>query len=87
MNKLQIFTQEWLSQELVTSPLYGTIEKVLIGPNQRVSEWEPLFIIKNLNGTLQQITVGINGILSKLNVNENDVISPGTVMALIKADE
>ena len=83
MNKLQLFTQEWLSQELVTSPLYGTIEKILIGPNQRVSEWEPLFIIKNFNGTFQQITVGISGFFSKLNINENEVISPRTVMILI----
>jgi hypothetical protein len=83
MNKLQLFTQEWLSQELVTSPLYGTIEKILIGPNQRVSEWGPLFIIKNFNSTFQQITVGISGILSKFNINENEVISPCTGMILI----
>jgi hypothetical protein len=43
----------------------------------------PLFIIKNFNGTFQQITVGISGILSKFNINENEVISPGTGMILI----
>ncbi|MCM3653785.1 hypothetical protein [Metabacillus litoralis] len=48
MNKLQLFTQEWLSQELVTSPLYGTIEKILIGPNQRVSEWGHYLSLKIL---------------------------------------
>jgi biotin carboxyl carrier protein len=87
MTKLELITQEWMSQEIVTSPLYGTIEEVLIGPNQRVDEWEPLFIIKNLNGTFQQITVGISGILSKLNVSKNDQITPGFVMAHIIPDK
>jgi biotin carboxyl carrier protein len=83
----EVSTQEWLNQELVTSPLYGTIEEVLVYPNQRVSEWEPLFIIKNQNGTLEQISVGLSGILSKLNVNKKDTVYPGKVIAQITADD
>lgn len=87
MIKRDLPTYEWLDNEIVTSPSYGTIEEILIEPNHRIYEWEPSFIIKTENGTLEQLAVGISGIIDTINVKKRDSVLPGTVLAQIKADK
>lgn len=86
MIKREISTHKWLNTELVTSPSYGIVEEVLIKPDQRVYEWDPLFNIRNENGILEQIAVGTSGVLKTINAEKRDLVSPGTLLAQIKTD-
>ncbi|WP_078408944.1 hypothetical protein [Priestia abyssalis] len=86
MIKRDLPTYGWLDNEIVVSPSYGTIEEIFIEPNHRIYEWEPLFIIKTENGTLEQLAVGISGIINTINVKKGDSVLPGTVLVHIKAD-
>lgn len=86
MIKREISTHKWLNTELVTSPSYGIVEEVLIELDQRVYEWDPLFNIRNENGILEQMTVGISGVLKTINVEKRDLVSPDTILAQINAD-
>ncbi|MFC7392212.1 hypothetical protein [Scopulibacillus cellulosilyticus] len=82
----ELLTHRWGNKELVTSPSYGTVEKVLAKANTKVSEWEPLFIIKTENGSCEQIAVGISGVINSVHVKIGDHVIPGMVMAFIEDD-
>ncbi|MBM7646274.1 biotin carboxyl carrier protein [Scopulibacillus daqui] len=82
----ELITHRWGNKELVTSPSFGTVEKVFVKDDMRVLEWEPLFIIRTENGSLEQIAVGVNGVINSVHVKEGDHVIPGMVMAFIKDD-
>jgi len=75
-----------LYYEIVTSPCYGTIEKVVIDRDSRIYEWEPLFSIKNANGKVEVIKIGCSGEVQSLEVEEGDKVIPGMVLAYIQED-
>ncbi|MEH7457649.1 hypothetical protein CON65_08550 [Bacillus pseudomycoides] len=72
--------------EIVTSPCYGTVEKVSIDKDSRIYEWEPLFAIKNMNGQLEVIKTGCSGEVQSLEVEAGDKVIPGMVLAYIQED-
>lgn len=72
--------------EIVTSPCYGTVEKVSINRDSRIYEWEPLFAIKNMNGQLEVIKMGCSGEIQSLEVEAGDKVIPGMVLAYIQED-
>ncbi|PDZ72400.1 hypothetical protein [Bacillus pseudomycoides] len=72
--------------EIVTSPCYGTVEKVAIDKDSRIYEWEPLFGIKNMNGKLEVIKMGCSGEVQSLEVEAGDKVIPGMVLAYIQED-
>ncbi|AIK36420.1 hypothetical protein COM13_16575 [Bacillus pseudomycoides] len=72
--------------EIVTSPCYGTVEKVAIDKDSRIYEWEPLFAIKNMNGKLEVIKMGCSGEVQSLEVEAGDKVIPGMVLAYIQED-
>jgi biotin carboxyl carrier protein len=72
--------------EMIMSPCHGTIEKISIEENSRIYEWEPLFIIKTMNGDTQVIRVGLSGEVKSLEVAKGDEVIPGMVLAYIKED-
>ncbi|MFJ8527258.1 hypothetical protein [Bacillus sp. NPDC094106] len=72
--------------EIVTSPCYGTVEKVSIDKDSRIYEWEPLFAIKNMNGQLEVIKTGYSGEVQSLEVEAGDKVIPGMVLAYIQED-
>lgn len=71
---------------VVLSPVYGTVEKVLIQEESRIYEWEILFSIKTHVGHIEKIQTGISGELESLEVQEGDNVIPGMVLAYIKED-
>ncbi|HEK9100309.1 hypothetical protein KFD70_12435 [Bacillus pfraonensis] len=72
--------------EIVTSPCYGTVEKVSIDKDSRIYEWEPLFAIKNMDGKLEVIKMGCSGEVQSLEVEAGDKVIPGMVLAYIQED-
>ncbi|ENQ3104833.1 hypothetical protein SAMN04488168_10295 [Bacillus sp. 491mf] len=72
--------------EIVTSPCYGTVEKVSINRESRIYEWEPLFAIKNMNGQMEVIKMGCSGEVQSLEVEAGDKVIPGMVLAYIQED-
>lgn len=72
--------------EMITSPCYGTIEKVSIDKNSRIYEWEPLFYVKTFDGGTEVIKMGISGEVQSLEVQEGDKVIPGMVLAYIKEE-
>jgi len=75
-----------LYYEIVTSPCYGTVEKVSINRESRIYEWEPLFAIKNMNGQMEVIKMGCSGEVQSLEVEAGDKVIPGMVLAYIQED-
>ncbi|MEN1935564.1 hypothetical protein AAIE21_08050 [Paenibacillus sp. 102] len=72
--------------EIVTSPCYGTVEKVSINKDSRIYEWEPLFAIKNMNGKVEVIKMGCSGEVQSLEVEAGDRVIPGMVLAYVQED-
>ncbi|PEZ05877.1 hypothetical protein CN326_13645 [Bacillus sp. AFS018417] len=72
--------------EIVTSPCYGTVEKVSIDKDSRIYEWEQLFAIKDMNGQLEVIKMGCSGEVQSLEVEAGDKVIPGMVLAYIQED-
>ncbi|WP_459500963.1 biotin/lipoyl attachment domain-containing protein [Bacillus sp. C1] len=72
--------------EIITSPCYGTVEKVSIDKDSRIYEWEPLFAIKNMSGKLEVIKMGCSGEVQSLEVEAGDKVIPGMVLAYVQED-
>jgi biotin carboxyl carrier protein len=72
--------------EMIMSPCHGIIEEISIEENSRIYEWEPLFIIKTMNGDIQVIRVGFSGEVQSLEVAKGDQVIPGMVLAYIKEE-
>ena len=75
-----------LYDEMITSPCYGTVEKISINKNARIYEWEPLFYVKTFDGDIEVIKMGITGEVQSLEVQEGDQVIPGMVLAYIKEE-
>ncbi|MFK2826263.1 hypothetical protein QYG89_11360 [Bacillus sp. B190/17] len=73
-------------EEMITSPYTGIIQNVLVRKHSRVYEWEPLFLIKDEEGNLLTIKVGVSGEIKSLEVQEGDHVIPGMVLAYIKEE-
>jgi biotin carboxyl carrier protein len=75
-----------MCEETIYSPCSGTVEKVLTEKNDHVYEWEKLFLIKESNGNMVEISVGISGYITCLNVLNGQNVNPKTPLAVIKDD-
>jgi biotin carboxyl carrier protein len=73
-------------QEMIMSPCHGTIEEITIEENSRIYEWQPLFIIKTINGDIHVIREGLSGEVQSLEVAKGDKVIPGMVLAYIKEE-
>ncbi|MGG3468236.1 hypothetical protein ABES02_12230 [Neobacillus pocheonensis] len=71
---------------VVISPCYGRVEKISIQNDERIYEWEPLFMIKTDDGHVEMIQTGVSGEIESLEVQEGDDVIPGMVLAYIKED-
>ncbi|MDQ0221144.1 hypothetical protein ELQ35_01655 [Peribacillus cavernae] len=77
----ELMTTRWDNKELITCPSFGTVEKVIVQPGDRINEGQPLFLIKTEQGSLEQISVMITGTLELLNIKIGDKVNPGMVLA------
>lgn len=73
-------------EETVYSPCSGTVEKVLTKKDNHVYEWERLFLIKANNGKIEEISIGISGHVTSLNVKDGQKVDTETALAVIKDD-
>ena len=73
-------------EETVYSPCSGTVEKVFTEKDCHVYEWERLFLIKAHNGKIEEVSVGISGHITSLNVKDGQKVDAETALAVIKDD-
>lgn len=73
-------------EETIYSPCTGIVEKVLTKENNHVYEWEKLFLIKTNNGKMEEISVGISGYITSLNVKDGQKVTDQTALATIQDD-
>ncbi|NSL51898.1 hypothetical protein [Calidifontibacillus erzurumensis] len=72
--------------EPVISPCYGIVEEVLIDTTSRIYEWEQLFKIREEDGKVTTLSVGLSGEVYTLQVKVGDSVFPGKVLAVVKQD-
>ncbi|SEA23921.1 hypothetical protein SAMN05421743_103269 [Thalassobacillus cyri] len=72
--------------ELVVSPCEGVVEEISIGERSRVYEWESLFKIRTENGELENVAIGVSGLVHSLEVSEGEEVIAGMVMAQLQED-
>ncbi|OIK07988.1 hypothetical protein BIV60_26855 [Bacillus sp. MUM 116] len=75
-----------VTEEKLYCPFNGTIEEVLTKENSHVYEWEKLFLIKTNNGSIEEISIGISGYITSLDVKNGQKVDSDTVLATIKDD-
>jgi biotin carboxyl carrier protein len=64
----------------------GIVEKVWIDKGTFVHDWEPLFLIKTANGSMQKVELGVSGTISMVNVTQGDRVCPHLTLAVIEED-
>jgi biotin carboxyl carrier protein len=72
--------------QMITSPYYGIVEKVLIENTSHIYEWEPLFFIKTLTGEYKTIAVAVSGYITSVEVKQGDLVNLNTPLALLQDD-
>ncbi|TCP20718.1 hypothetical protein EV207_15021 [Scopulibacillus darangshiensis] len=82
----EVVPKYWDNNEIVASPIYGRVEGICIKSGERIYEWQPLIIIRKEQGSLEQILVGMSGLIDSLHVNIGDKVIPGEVLVSIKED-
>ncbi len=70
----------------IYSPCDGKVENIFVHESSHIYEWEKLFLIKEKNGSVKEVTVGLSGLITSLEVKENQNVTPNTVLAKIKED-
>lgn len=73
--------------EVVTCPYFGEIEKVNIKSGDYVYEWENLIEIKQPNGELKPVSIGISGLIEDVKVEKGEKVTPGAVLVFIEDDQ
>jgi acetyl/propionyl-CoA carboxylase alpha subunit len=71
---------------VIISPCYGRVEKIEVKTAERIYEWERLFVIRTVAGTLEMIQTGVSGEIESLEVQEGEHVIPGMVLAYVKED-
>ncbi|MDP4103780.1 MAG: hypothetical protein Q8935_02410 [Bacillota bacterium] len=72
--------------EPILSLCAGTVERIITKEDSHVNEWEKLFLIKDSKGEIKEVSIGISGVITSLNVSEGQEVSPQTVLAVLQAD-
>ena len=75
-----------VTEEKLYCPCNGTVEKVFTKENNHVYEWEKLFLIKTNHGVIEEISIGISGYITTLDVKAGQKVNHETVLATIKDD-
>lgn len=70
----------------IYSPCYGKVENIFVNESSYIYEWEKLFIIREKNGSVKEISVGLSGLITSLEVKKNQNVTPNTILAKIKED-
>lgn len=82
----EVMPIQWDSREIVTSPIYGRVDEVLVKLGDKIDEGQSLLAIKKEHGSLDQIAIGINGVVDTLNIKTGDKVIRGEVLVFIKGD-
>ncbi|KAB7707141.1 hypothetical protein F9802_09030 [Bacillus aerolatus] len=70
----------------IYSPCYGKVENILVNKSSYIYAWEKLFLIRDKNGSVNEIRVGMSGVITSLEVKENQDVTPNTVLVKIQED-
>ncbi|WP_209125048.1 hypothetical protein [Alkalihalobacillus sp. BA299] len=70
----------------VSSVSTGTVEKVMVNEGEFVYEWEPLFLIKTVNGLTKKVELGVSGVIKMIKVKSGDEVISDMTLAVLEED-
>ncbi|WP_209121922.1 hypothetical protein [Alkalihalobacillus sp. BA299] len=70
----------------VTSSWNGVVEEVFVHRGSYVYEWEPLFLIKTLDGSTKIVQVNTSGDIEILKVKKGDHVTIESELAILQED-
>ncbi|PEK13398.1 hypothetical protein [Bacillus toyonensis] len=72
--------------EEVYSSYEGKIEEIFVNESSYVYEWEKLMMVRNNNGELEKVAVGISGNIRLVNVEVGQKINTDTLLVKLEDD-
>ncbi|MCP8615946.1 biotin/lipoyl-containing protein [Salirhabdus salicampi] len=72
--------------EPVYSPCHGSVKEVIVKPNSYVYEWETLCFIETEDGRKEEVSIGISGIVTSVEVERGQEVTPSTKITVIQDD-
>ncbi|GAB3055014.1 biotin/lipoyl-containing protein [Virgibacillus ainsalahensis] len=84
--KYEVFPRRWGYGQIITSPVKGSVERIMVEAGERVREQQLLVMIRVERGNVKQILAGVSGIVETLTVNVGDKVVHGDVLFFIKED-
>ncbi len=72
--------------QTVYCPYYGSVEKVLVNQSSYVYEWEALFLIKTKEQTEVEVSIGVSGYITSVEVAQGQEVTPDTVLSTLRDD-
>lgn len=82
----EVLPRHWGNDQIITSPVNGSVESIKVESGERVREQQSLVIIRIEQGNAEQIMTGTSGIIDALNVKVGDKVVRGDVLLFIKED-
>ncbi|UOQ92051.1 hypothetical protein MUO14_16315 [Halobacillus shinanisalinarum] len=70
----------------VYSPCDGTIKEVFVNRSSYVYEWEPLFSIETKEQKEVEVSIGISGNITSLEISQGQSVTPNTVLTILRDD-
>ncbi|MEC5423198.1 hypothetical protein QGM71_06745 [Virgibacillus sp. C22-A2] len=72
--------------QTVYSPCCGTVEKIFVEPMSYVYEWEKLVLIKTNEEKEIEVSIGVSGNITALEISQGQYVTPDTALAVLKDD-
>lgn len=82
----EVFPQRWGYRQIITSPIKGTVENIMVESGEKIRGQQMLVIIREDHGNAKQILTGVDGMVETLAVNVGDKVVRGDVVIFIKED-
>lgn len=70
----------------VHSPCGGFVKKVLVTPSSYVYEWETLFVIETNEKKEVEVSIGISGNITSVEISQGQHVAPNTVLTTMRDD-
>ncbi len=85
-SSVEALQSEFKDKEVIKPPMPGSIVKVLVEPNQKVSEGEAIVIVEAMK---MEITLysSIEGVISEINVQAGEQVDSDKVLVVINRDK
>lgn len=70
----------------VYSPCSGFVKNVFVTPSSYVYEWETLFVIETKEKKEVEVSIGISGNITSVEISQGQNVAKNTVLTTLKDD-